>query len=393
MLSISDRWISGKSSRMDPVAVEAVLQLYPDRFRSRGFSLPPDGPGFSGAVVLRVETDAGPHCLRAWPPETDAERIGGLHRLLDHVRSRGIDFVAVPVRANDGRTLVAVAGRSWQLEPWLPGRADFSSRPSDARLTAAVTSLARLHVAMASFEPLGAERQWFGSGNNAIAPAVIERFDRLRSWTSGKLADVEARMEATPKADPCLAAATRIARGFTRCAPFIERELCDALRIRVPVQPCLRDVWHDHLLFDGDSVSGIIDPAAARTDTVAADISRLLGSLITIDAQDWHRSLADIQSMDEVTRYLERQLIATRLATVPEGWYSALAAYASVRRLSPEEMILVDVLDCSGTLLSGMTWLARRFFSDAPLEDPERVAARMEMIAKRIDRLPLSANR
>ncbi|HUE15461.1 MAG TPA: phosphotransferase [Planctomycetaceae bacterium] len=379
---------------MDPVAVDAVLQLYPDRFRSRGFCLPPDGPGFSGAVVLRVETDAGRHCLRGWPPEANAERIGGLHRLLNHARSRGIDFVAVPVRANDGRTLVSVAGRSWQLEPWLPGRADFSSRPSDARLTAAVTSLARLHVELASFEPVGAERQWFGSGVNAIAPAVTERFDRLRSWTSGKLADLKTRMEATPKADPCLAAATRIASGFTRCAPFIERELRDALRIRVPVQPCLRDVWHDHLLFDGDRVSGIIDPAAARTDTVAADISRLLGSLIAIDAEDRKRSLADFESMDQFTRYLlERRLVGTRLATVPRGWYSALTAYASVRRLSPEEMILIDVLDCSGTLLSGMTWLARRFFSDAPFEHPERVAARMEMIAKRIDHLAPSANR
>jgi len=241
---------------------------------------------------------------------------------------------------------------------------------------------------MASFEPVGAERPWFGSSVNAIAPAVTERFDRLRSWTSGKLADLKTRMEATPQADPCLAAATRIAGGFTRCAPFIERELCDALRIRVPVQPCLRDVWHDHLLFDGKSVSGIIDPAAARTDTVAADISRLLGSLIASNVQDRKRPLADIKSMGQVTRYvLEQQLVGTRLATTPQGWFSALAAYGSVRGLSPEEIVLVGVLDRSGTLLSGMTWLARRFFSDAPLEQPERVAARMEMIATRIDRL------
>jgi Ser/Thr protein kinase RdoA (MazF antagonist) len=377
---------------MDPAAVDAVLHLYPDRFRSRGFCLPPDGPGFSGAVVLRVETDAGPHGLRAWPPEADTERIGGLHRLLKHVRSRGIDFVAVPVQANDGRTLVSVAGRWWQLEPWMPGRADFSSRPNDARLTAAVTSLARQHVALASFEPVGAERQWFGSGVNAIAPAVSERFDRLRSWTSGKRAELKTRLEAAPKADPCLAAATRIAGGFTRCAAFIERELRDALRIRVPVQPCLRDVWHDHLLFDGDGVSGIIDPAAARTDTVAADISRLLGSLIAVDAEDGDLSLVGFQSIQQVMLYFsELGRRGTPLTDNVRAWHPALAAYQSVRRLSPEEMLLVGVLDRSGTLLSGMTWLARRFFSDAPLEHPERVAARMEMIAKRIDRLALSA--
>ena len=87
----------------------SILQLYPDHFRPRGFYPPPEGPGFSGAVVLCVETEVGPHCLRGWPPEVDTDRIAGLHRLLEHVRSRGIDFVAVPVRASDGRTLVSVA--------------------------------------------------------------------------------------------------------------------------------------------------------------------------------------------------------------------------------------------------------------------------------------------
>ena len=141
-----DEPLSTRNPTMDPVAVDAVLQLYPDRFRSRSFALPPDGTGFSGAVVLRVETDAGPHCLREWPPHADPERIGGLHRLLNHVCSRGIDFVA-PARAGQRRPDARFRRRRWwQLEPWMPGRADFVSRPSDSRLAAAFTSLARLHL-------------------------------------------------------------------------------------------------------------------------------------------------------------------------------------------------------------------------------------------------------
>jgi Ser/Thr protein kinase RdoA (MazF antagonist) len=65
----------------------------------------------------------------------------------------------------------------------------------------------------------------------------------------------------------------------------------------------------------------------------------------------------------------------------------ALSAYESVRRLSPEELTLVGVLDRSGTLLSGMTWLARRFFAKTTLEHPERVVGRMEKIAERLGRL------
>ena len=131
-------------------------------------------------------------------------------------------------------------------------------------------------------------------------------------------------------------------------------ELRTAQRLRVPVQPCLRDVWHDHVLFVDDSVSGIVDPAAARTDTVAADVSRLVGSLVGDD---------------------------------PRGWTVALATYQSVRRLSADELTLVGVLDRSGTLLSGMTWLARRYLANTTFAHPERVVARLERIVRRLDGL------
>jgi Ser/Thr protein kinase RdoA (MazF antagonist) len=117
----------------------------------------------------------------------------------------------------------------------------------------------------------------------------------------------------------------------------------------VPLQPCLRDVWHDHVLFQEDEVTGLIDPSAARTDTVAADISRLAGSLIADD----------------------------RLA-----WGKAIDAYQSVRPLSREEAALVGILDRSGVLLSGMTWLERRYFecisfTERALERFQRIAARL----------------
>ena len=79
-------------------------------------------------------------------------------------------------------------------------------------------------------------------------------------------------------------------------------ELRTAQRLRVPVQPCLRDVWHDHVLFVDDAVSGIVDPAAARTDTVAADISRLVGSLVGDDPRGWTVALAAYQSVRPTLR-------------------------------------------------------------------------------------------
>ena len=47
----------------------------------------------------------------------------------------------------------------------------------------------------------------------------------------------------------------------------------------------------------------------------------------------------------------------------------------------------MGVLDRSGTLLSGMTWLARRYLSNSVLDEPERVVRRLEDFARRLERL------
>ena len=57
------------------------------------------------------------------------------------------------------------------------------------------------------------------------------------------------------------------------------------------LQPCIRDVWHDHILFLGDSVSGIVDYGAMAVDTVAGDIARLLGSLVGNHVADWEEGI------------------------------------------------------------------------------------------------------
>ena len=127
-------------------AIEAVLQSYRRLLPTVREHRAAEHPGFSGALVRRIETDAGPFCLRGWPQSTDdGERILGLHELLRHAAAHGIDYVAVPLPNDDGGTLVRMAGRFWHLEPWLPGCADFWTSPSQPRLAAAFVALARFH--------------------------------------------------------------------------------------------------------------------------------------------------------------------------------------------------------------------------------------------------------
>ena len=90
------------------------------------------------------------------------------------------------------------------------------------------------------------------------------------------------------------------------------------------LQPCLCDVWHDHVLFEGDAVTGLVDYGGVKVDNVATDLARLLGSL----AGD-----------DPVLRD------------------AGLRAYSRLRPLSLAEEALVPVLDRTGTLLGIANWL------------------------------------
>jgi Ser/Thr protein kinase RdoA (MazF antagonist) len=143
--------------------------------------------------------------------------------------------------------------------------------------------------------------------------------------------------------------ADAVIAAFERSGSQISRELRAAARVPFFLQPCLRDVWHDHVLFQRDEVTGLIDPSAARTDTVAADISRLAGSLIADDRRAW-----DV----------------------------ALDAYRGVHPLSADEVALCGVLDRSGVLLSGMAWLERRYLERIALT--ERGKDRLERIVARL---------
>lgn len=312
--------------------------------------------GFSGALVRRVVTPPGTFALRGWPTGASGlprERIVELHRWLVSLARAGITTVAVPLPTRNGSTLLELHGRLWQLEPWLPGTADFHLQPSDARLRAAFTELARWHCAAERYEPTTTGAPWFRCGRG-VPPAVTERLEKLRVVGAAvrresRPAEVAWR-ESRPAGRPA-AVVERFNLRLQQLAPRIAAELSGCTSLNVPLHPCLRDVWHDHVLFDDDAVTGIIDPSAARTENVASDLSRLLGSL---------------------------------LGSAYDRWELALEAYALVRPLSADERRLVGVLDRSGVLLSAAHWHAR--MTRGPLSDREwervlGIAERVEALA------------
>lgn len=309
--------------------------------------------GFSGAEVFRLETSAGSFCLRAWPHDSlPIDRIRGLHRLLGHIHTEGVTEVAVPRRTTHGDTLLFHSGQPWQLEPWMPGTADFHDRGTPERVLSAFQCLARWHSAAKSFRATASESQWFRSKKSASSPAVTERLRLMRDWSiSRDLDSLEVKTHRLPEkhAELCV----RALAAFRKDVASLLASLQMSQSIRVELQPCIRDVWHDHLLFTGDRLTGLIDCNATRMESVASDLARLTGSMFGDD-------------------HLAKD--------------AALSAYESVRRLRPEERMLIPILDRSGVALSAMHWVRRILNHDSEFDD-DSVWNRLSGFVSRMEHL------
>lgn len=315
---------------------QRVIRLYPAFADLLSVSQAQPKPGFSGAGVYRVGCEFGDFALRVWPTTgLPADRLRGLHDLLSFIHRKGVHEVSVPIVSGNGHSLVEVNRQFWQLEPWMPGDADFHTTPKTIRLKNTMRSLARWHQAASQFKPNHKTERWFGSAQHAYSPACRERHQALSTWLEGQLDIVDSKLRAKTD-DSFRKLSVQIVTLVRQVGPRILGELNEAQKWSVPIQPCLRDVWHDHVLYTGDDITGLIDPGACRSENVATDLSRLLGSLVGDDVNQWH---------------------------------IALNEYAVHRPLANHERLLVGVLDRSAIVLSGLTWLRRRYLEpphDAP---------------------------
>lgn len=241
---------------MTPVP-HPVLARYPAAVAGLAWSPHPAG-GFSGAAVWRGDLAGRPaFALKAWPPGYPADRLTAIHHLMTDARARaGLAFVPAVVPALSGTTVVEHAGRAWDVTAWMPGAADFRDAPSEAKLTAACAALASLHRAWAPPAPL-----------LAPCPGVHRRLAVLADFT-GRPFDQPASPLVRRALDVLPA---RVAAAAAALRPWADRPL--------PIQPCLCDVWHDHVLFTGDAVTGLIDYGEVKPDHPAVDLARLLGDL------------------------------------------------------------------------------------------------------------------
>jgi homoserine kinase type II len=323
---------------LDPVARE-VLRAYSSvppaaRLHALGSS-----GGFSGARLWRVESALGDLCLKAWPPRsTDAGRLGWIHVLMTLARTAGLRVVPALLTASHGSTWVQHAGLLWDLTTWMPGQADFCHVRSISKVEAASAAVAQIHRAWANVAPAVGP-----------CPGVQRRLEKARYWLeviqSGWRPPLTGNAQLRPLVERAYALLrARIGEVPQQLGPWLERP--------VPLQPCICDIWHDHVLYDGERVTGIIDYGGTKMDHVAVDLARLLGSMVGDD---------------------------------PSLYAAGLQAYKRLSALSLEEEALARILDETGTLIgmgNWVKWLCRDGYS---FPDEDGVARRLEVLVRRLE--------
>src|SRR5581483_1778660 len=197
--------------------------------------------GWSGSRLWRVVDEAdGQYCLRRWPKEHPTpERLRLIHAVLGLV-SFEMPIVAFPFRTATGSTVVECSGERWELTHWLPGAADYHARPTCERLRAAMRALARFHDLAARY------KRRLGP-----ATAVEERLRQLSSMRAKGLTIIQQSLgvrlgiEIDGRAARLLELARRV----------LERSSFGSSLGSAPelwLQPAIRDVHHEHVLFIGD---------------------------------------------------------------------------------------------------------------------------------------------
>jgi Ser/Thr protein kinase RdoA (MazF antagonist) len=334
--------------------IEAVISQYPADCQSHAVECLGNAGGFSGAMLWRVTATRGQLCLRRWPPESpDAARLQWLQAVVAHAAACGFRLLPADVATRSGRGFCTHDGHLWQLSTWMPGKADYLSSPRPEKLKAAGAALAQFHRAVEAFPlPSGHAVNYQPKSRHAPSPGIAERLALVCRLRDGALRDLRNAVRQNSAAMPSLVG--RAAELLELISPHLvdlRRDLDEARRTMVPLQPCLRDIGHHHVLFEGERVSGIIDIGSMRLDCVATDLARLLGGLCGNDY---------------------------------EAWTLGLKAYESVRPLIGAEPQLVETFDRSQMMLAGIKWVEWVFVEGRAFSDPAAVLQRMEHILLRL---------
>ena len=301
--------------------------------------------GFSGAVIYRVAMPDRDLCLRRWPQAHPT--ISGLQRIhgfLQHLGDAGCEFVPVPLRTRAGDTYFLNEDHLWELTPWMSGEANYLSAPNIKKLTQAMHALAQVHLAAQSYRCEGF------CPRLAPSPGLHQRATVLNSLQIGELEQLWQAARAAEESD-LREVAFELLEGIVGSLNPVHLNLQQIVQTPLPLQWCLRDVRHDHLLFTDEIVTGLIDFGAADVDSVSCDLARLLSSMAN-DSQ--------------------------------ETWQAGIQAYSEVRPLSDNERRAIASFDEAGAICSAANWVRWLFIEGRSFPQVHALHAQLVWLRDRL---------
>ena len=250
--------------------------------------------GFSGAQFWKIHSDRGELCVRRWPQETRINLLE-IHRVLQLAHTASVP-VALPIACKNGKTLVYDPMRyAWEVSPWMPGIGDFNENPSNERLDQATYHLSMFH------------RNTRTQELHAPSQSLQERYQQLLA-APRKIEAVQSNLHQSPTSLRQLARdlIPLIQQNVIQIQPQLE----NYSQMRWLLGPVIRDIHHDHLLFQDKQLSGIVDFGSMRIDTRCLDIARMIGSLKIDHSTPWEHGLSNYMAHEPLNT-LEQELIET----------------------------------------------------------------------------------
>lgn len=231
-----------------PDAVRAALECY-GMVDSQAEKTPQSEFQEPRAHVWAVRANGRRYFLKRYHTWLDTESIRYEHSLLAHLARRQMP-VTVPVAARDGGTVASVNGARWALYPALEGE-QVTHQQWMWRVPKAAETLARMHVAAEDFEPEGMPHpEW-------------------DAWSLERMDDMLGKWPSLPDPAPELVASAR-----DRLA---ERYFAGAYN-ELPRTIVHGEYGLTNLLWQGESVSGLLDLERAHPDTVLFDFGWGIGT-------------------------------------------------------------------------------------------------------------------
>jgi Ser/Thr protein kinase RdoA (MazF antagonist) len=287
-----------------------VLKAFGPPWSDGNARLKPTTAGWSGGHVFRVTTSWDEGALRCFPAETRRERVEAIHAVQISARAHGLSAVPDIIATTSGDRFVPSEGHLWELADWKKGQPAPVAEPHPEHLR----ELARIlhHWYDAARTPEIA--RVFGSTTpNQVVDCFLSR-GRTSSPGIQRRLEIFGRARELPPLDPerlspaerTLSLATD--QLYARTRTWFE-ELAAWQKVPLSCELCLRDLHREHLLFDNERVSGLIDFGSVGFDSPAVDLARYVSSFeqfdwswlaghdsswemirdVTIDADEWNR--------------------------------------------------------------------------------------------------------